>query len=1025
MTMVRMPKSAVLFRWTVVVAIIICNFPTVADVVDAFKNPPREAQLQTWWHWVGDGVTKEGITADLEAMRDVGISRAYVFVPKGATPVRPVEMLSAEWFDLFDHALREAKRCGVELGAHNCPGWSSSGGPWIRPEDSMKILVSSETILKAGETGGVLPTPLSQMGFYRDVAVLAFPVPDEPPPVSGGEPRILDTPKVGDKCEFIVSYAEPRPARSLLLTFADENLSYKGTVEASVDGKDWKTVGRIKLVLFLQQPTPKTIDLSDVPSEARHFRIRFECCDSYPWINKGRKSLRAVEFTAQPRVPRIATYNSSGFTYMFPPELPQDGGCCLSASAIVDLSARLTKAGCLDWTPPATHPVWKVLRIGYTTTGSVNRPATLQGLECDKLSRRGVAAHWPHMPAKLLARPFAREVFKCLVIDSYEVGGQNWTEEFVAEFKRRRGYDVIRHLPSVFGYVIDGGEKTRQFLGDFQRTVSDLFVDCYYRAFAERCEENGITCAIEGYGGPFDMMEAMSTAHVPMGEFWVNADPAWSGRAAASGGHLHGRRCVAAESFTTEKKAGRWQVTPRSLRTNGDFAWAEGINQFVLHTYAHQPTNAAPGMSMNRHGTHFNRNLTWWPEARCWTDYVRRGQTLLQAGEPRSDILILAGEGNPNVLFRERKLSDWGYEYDWASVSDLLAVSPHRYRLIHLGHDRILSLAVLDKVERLLAAGAKVAGVKPLGSPVRTDDQDRWCQMVDRLWRDGRVLPEEDVLAAARRVGLLPAVSLGGHPVSVLVREAGDERVFFLRNPADDPWSGEASLLSGGRNFAARFHAETGAVEPMAVQETVTDVVRVSLSLPAKGSAFVVLGKKPYIPFGEQPPKGKLEQVKDLSSDWKLGRFRGPAAPKGEMNLTNLCGWTEASDESLRFFSGRATYEKTFVWSGQTDRIFLDIGEVREVAHVRLNGKDLGVWAFPPFCHDITSALVVGKNRLEVEVVNNWPNRMIGDAILRQKGTPEKDLNTWSSYPEAWTADENLHPAGLLGPVRLLSEVVE
>lgn len=1006
-----------LFRLAVLGAVLGCNLRTSADVADAFRNPPREASLQTWWHWVGNGVTKEGITADLEAMRDVGISRAYIFVPSGPTPVRSVEMLSPEWFDLFDHALREAKRCGVELGAHNCPGWSSSGGPWIRPEDSMKMLVASETILKNDETGADLPMPLSQRGFYRDVAVLAFPVPDEPPPISGGGPRTLDAPKVGDTCEFTVSYAAPRPARSLLLTFADVDLSYKGTVEASADGKDWKTVGRISLVLFHTQPTPKSIALSDVPPETRHFRVRLECCDSYPWIAKGPKKLQSVEFTTLSRVPRIEMHNSSGFTYQFAPELPQDRGQSLSSSAIVDLTDRLAKSGRLDWTPPAAQPVWKVLRIGYTTTGAMNRPATLKGLECDKLSRRGLAAHWPHMPAKLLARPFAREVFKSFVIDSYEVGGQNWTDEFAAEFKRRRGYDVIRHLPSVFGYVIDGGEETRRFLGDFQRTVSDLFVDCYFRSFAERCAENGVSCSIEGYGGPFDELEVMSVADVPMGEFWVNEDPGWAGRIAASGGHLHGHRYVAAESFSTWQKDGRWQVTPRSLRANGDFAWAEGVNQFVLHTYAHQPTNAAPGMSMNRHGTHFNRNLTWWSDAQSWTDYVRRGQTLLQAGAPRPDILILTGAGSPNALSRERKLSDCGYEYDWASVSDLLAVSPHRYRLIHLGHDRTLPLTVLEKVERLLAAGAKVAGVKPSGSPVLTDDPIRWRQMVDRLWQDDRVIPEDDVLAAAQCAGLSPAVSLDGHAVSVLVREVGDERIFFLRNPADEPWSGEAALAAEGRDFGARFHAETGAIEPLTVQATGT-VARVFLSLPAKGSAFVVLGKRPYAAFGEQPPKGKMERIQDLSSGWKLGRFQGPAAPKGERNLTRLSSWAEDPDESLRFFSGRATYEKTFDWSG-AGRVFLDLGEVREIARVRLNGTDLGVWSFPPFCHDVTSALVSGENRLEVEVVNNWPNRLIGDAILRQKGIPEKDLNTWSSYPEAWAADEPLHPAGLLGPVCL------
>lgn len=868
--------------------------PIGGGFVDAFLDPPREAGLRTWWHWGGNRVTREGITADLKAMSEVGITRACIFTPPGDNPVPEVKMLSDDWFGMFDHALREAKRFGIELAAHNCPGQSSSGGPWIRPEDSMKILVSSEMEIRGGERFcGKLPQPDSRCGLYGDVAVVAFPVPDDPVPASGGGPLVLETPKVGDEAIVSVSYECPFPARTLLIDFDEDHLAYRGNVEASDDGRSWKSVAKIDFVLFRTPRTPKIVPLADVPETTRHYRVCLKSVESPSWIPGGVKRLRSVVFSSECRIVDVEKFNATGFDYAFAGT--SGGGDGIREGDVFDLTDRLKPDALFEWAAPKGTGRWRILRIGYTSTGALNQATTFRGLECDKLSRRGLDAHWPHMPAKLLARPLAKEVFKELLIDSYEVGGQNWTEGFDKEFSRRRGYDLTRMLPVVFGYEIGGRASAARFLNDLQKTVSELFLENYYGYFAELCHANGVSCAIEAYIGAFDWFGGMTKADVPMAEFWTSGDVGQFPRLAASAAHVTGKRLVAAEAFTTLQNAQAWQITPRALRECGDVAWSEGVNSFVLHTYAHQPmTDRLPGMSMCGHGSHFNRNLTWWPEAKVWTDYVRRGQALLQCGSPRHDVLIVTPAREPNPAKRERRLTDRGYEYDWISEEFLTTDIARRYRLVHRAEDG-------------------------------------------------------DVTAAVARKALRPSAKPSdGSPLAALVREKGDERLFFVRNPGNRAISAPIVFDAELRSFASRLYAENGSIEPLAVKRVDGDAT-IDLWLNPHESAFVLFGNRPFAAHGAVPPHGDGVGILELSSDWKLGRFDGLSAPKDEFDLERITFWTSLSDEKVRHFSGRAVYSRRFNCpSMPAGRLFLDLGVVREVARVKLNGRSLGVTAFPP-----------------------------------------------------------------------------
>ena len=1013
-------------------------------LAERFANPPAECALQAWWHWVGDCVTEEGIDRDLAAMAEMEIGVAHIFAPNMANLPKNAPMLSPEWMRLFAHAVQEAKKHGIKIGFHNCPGWSESGGPWITPDNSMKVVVASESDVPAGAHDIALAQPQTNRGFYCDIAVQAFPVPETPPVksvmldfpgdgaafASGSKPLCLPLAQKGGG-PFTVTHEFARPflPRATVFRFVEGNIDTAVTVETSPDGKTWRKAAGFEFHFFFVMPrAPKLVALS-VPAPVRFVRTTFRAAQVPVWQG-GRpfnRSLASIAFQTAPMTADVDLKSSALRTMRYyPPSDPSEQGMALRD--VVDLTGRMRPDGTLGWTAPdcGAGRCWRILRIGYTSTGKECAPATLRGLECDKLSRRGLDAHWPNMPAKLLSVPGAKDVVRFVVVDSYEAGGQNWTESFPDEFRRRRGYDIRPWLPLFAGYTMETSGKSARTLYDIQKTVSDLFSENYYGYFAELCHRSGVEAVLEPYGGPFEHLRCAAHADVPTGEFWLGTANRYHGlRLVSSAGHVNGRRCIAAESFTTEAKEGRWQITPAELRRAGDRAWLEGVNQIVFHSYLHQPfTNARPGLSLGRHGTQLNVNTTWWSDGVHWSRYVRRGQFLLQSGEPRAQLLMVANADDPNSLPYPRELVEAGYDFDWCLESDLsrLRVVDGRLRMpngaaydaLHLGAGAVSSDKTLGDVRRLVAAGARVAGGEGLVEGVRA-----------------AISP----LAAARSFGLRPDADSGGR-LRARRRTVGGRDVYFVMNCGGKPFSGRIDFAAHGA--PERWDAASGRTYRLPAASVSEGRVAVDIDLPPDGSAFVVFGGCAAEPW----PVMDGEAVLDLSEGWRLGGFCGAAAPEGEMALAGLKSWSESDNPRLRHFAGRAVYRRSFSLEPEKGRRYvLDLGDVRELANVRLNGRPLGCLWEPPFRMDVTAALANGANELEVEAVNTWPNRLIGDAAARKgdaseplspkgpwplwvlEGKPDSGtgIYTWSNWLDGWHADDALLPAGLLGPVRILS----
>lgn len=876
-----------------------------SSLAATFQRPGTESALQTWWHWTSQFVTREGITADLESMAAIGYDTAHIFcaamtsVPPGKEAVSP-RMLSPQWLELYRHACAEAKRLGLHLGVHNCPGWSSSGGPWIKPEDSMKFVVATETRVVGGKRVSLaLPRPEARRGFYRDIAVLAFRdvETDERPAVqldfaseTPGEALVDETPgtvvtlpirEVGAQASFTLKYQQPQRPRSLVVQFDERNGYVDLHLEASVDGKDFFPVRDIRYRLFRDPKSPKMSRLS-LKEPVRAFRLTFISKAAPGYVGQRNMRLEGVRFLNMETVEGITARNSLDNSIGYRPCPVKEDAPGLARGELLDLTGKMDAEGRLDWEAPAGR--WRVMRFGYTTTGVVCAPAYLPGLECDKLNRRGLDAHWPHSMGVFVREQQQLGVLKYATIDSFEVKGQNWTEGFDQEFQRRRGYDLREFLPAMVGYVVGTRRQTAKFLYDLQRTVSDLFAENYFDYFTELCHRDGLLAITEPYGGPFDQLRCARRADMPSGEFWLGGG--LMSRMPGSVAHVHGARSVGAEAFTTNAQEGRWQGHPEQLRAYGERNWQRGVSQLIVHSFVHQPfLQVKPGLSLGHHGSQLNRHTTWWPLGYGWADYVRRGQFLLQAGKVRHQALVLAGESQPNHFAEERDVLQAGYGYDFICADDLrecLTVLPDGriqtpsgavYDLLHLGRDRYLTVATLRRVRDLVLAGARVSGVCPEDTPSLADPEEEFRRLCEQLWGGlalgavrelgkGRLCHAGQLLQALRALGVRPSV-VDARGLEVVRRQtdAGAE-VFLLRNGMTSHWQREVGFVVADGLVPRIWQAVDGRIVPVASWRREGETTRVLLSLAPEESVFVVFERG----VADMTPASSLQVVADAEA---------------------------------------------------------------------------------------------------------------------------------------------------------------
>jgi hypothetical protein len=1058
----RMMPLPRLFLCSALLCLSLIASTALADSLETgFLNPPDSAKPHTWWQWMNGNITQEGITADLEAMKQIGLGGATVVNLDCDIPHGSVQFMSPEWRDDFKFAVQEANRLGFDLSVENCAGWSSSGGPWNNATNAMQCLTASQTEVKGpANFNALLPQPPTTLNFYRDIAVLAFKV--NTGPASG-----------------------------------TDLLEIKRAIYGAEDAGSTDVTAKIAAMVRSGQQSIHigNDEMGSDPAFNHVKKLRVE------YMLNGKTGAVSVEegkmliYSPDEKQPFSSGSGPSDSTFVRPTAIVPDAGKAIPLKGILDLTGKLGSDGRLKWSVPRGN--WVILRVGYTPIGMENHPAPPEGtgLECDKLSKAALDEHWNGFMQKVLddVGPLAGKTLKSSFIDSYEVGNQDWTENFRQEFERRRGYDPLKYLPTYAGCTVQSPEVSRRFLWDMRRTIADLFADNYYGHFAELCRQHGLASDVEPYTGPYESLQCGEPEDTVMGEFWTGSQGDPSVKLASSVAHIYGKTIVGTESFTAGEDNARWQNDPYAQKTLGDLMFSWGVNRYYFHRYAMQPwTNRWPGMTMGPWGFNFERTITWWTQGKAWIDYLSRCDYLLQQGSRVVDAAYFDGESAPAEMPDTSPSLPPGYDYDavdaevlqGATVKDgriTLASGASYAMLILPSDDSNMTPPVLECLRKLVNEGAVIVGPRPQRSP-SLEDYPKCDAQVKKLARQlwgkcdgtniqendygqGRVIWGKSLDKIFASQNLPPDFevhgSTGASQLAFTHRSTGNADIYFVSNQRREFDSADCTFRVSGK-IPELWHPDTGLIETAPVWRTKDGRTTVPLNFDPAGSVFVIfrradnnadhvvaasgdvsdssLSQSPQwetITAADGSPEIKAwsngqaklhmangnilhataTDVPDpqvISGPWNLSFPTNWGAPPS-VTLDNLISWTDHTNSGVRYFSGTATYEKDIEISANRlqpgAELWLDLGTVKNFAEVSLNGQDLGVLWKPPFRVNITAAAKPGTNHLVVKVTNLWTNRVIGDEQLPPDC--EWDGDKLKAWPQ-WLLDGKPSPTGRL-----------
>ena len=1014
---------------------------SLEQIKRGFVEPPADARPWTWFHVMSGNMSREGITKDLESLAEAGVGGIVLFHVTQGIPHGKVRFNSPEHLELITHVAAECERLGLKFNFHNADGWSSTGGPWVTPELSMKRVVWSEQLVDGGAVNVSLPQPPARAGLYRDIAVIAYPslaseVRDVKvrPVITASDPA-LDVARIIDgNPDTVAELAVAKGETGWIQFVFDRPVTMRSLVGHNVTGQDFAATLQMSQDGVVWRDGPEfglrrigknemVIDEAFDPVEARYFRI-----SSASAFALGEIALSAIE-----RIPNVVAHTSmsAGHGVNIPRRLEASPDAIIDPAKIIDLTNALSANGSLFTKLPRGK--WTVLRFGYTTTGAINVNASPEGsgLEVDKFSPDGYAAQHRAFiePVLTRTRAVAPNALSGVMIDSYEVGGQNWTDTYPDLFKAKFGQSIIPWLPLYAGRYVKGQDETRDMLAGIRDLNADLVRDNYYGAFANAMEQQGVHAIIQPYGnGPFKSVDIGSAATLPTGEFWmVRANMKLND--AVSAARIYGRNIVAAEAFTGEPRV-NWRFSPAMGKKWGDRAWTAGVNQFMFHRFAHQAnTHVMPGMTMNRWGSHFDRTQPWWDKAgKAWFEYMARGHHLLRQGMPVADIALYMGDDSPGTCPEKSQFADRlpaGVEYDCINAETLLFRSRFAAGQLELPNGAQYSMIWWPRNHAPDPAGlSRLYEARAAGVPVV-------------LANDG-----EDAKASFARAGLTPRILSDGPMPMFTHRRDGETDIFFLLNFDEQDVRYNLTFPAIG-HAAELWDPVTGAMTALPTTLDDAGQSRITLALLAGQSAFVVFS--PANVFAPASPV--FEKVKvAIDTPWTIS-FDPLYSEQAPITLPALIDLSTSDNDEVRHYSGKLTYRTAFNWvpdsSADQRPILLDLGKVEVAASIRLNGVDLGTLWTTPFAIDVTKAILPGENLLEVEVANLWVNRLIGDERLEDTSgfvaaprvptdtmvewysanlpPPPGPRRTFTTQPFFKVSDP-LVPSGLIGPVQIIGE---
>lgn len=1067
------------------ISILFCSCSNSTVMESNFTNPPKSIQTSVYWYWISNNISKEGVVQDLQAMKNAGINRAFIGnIGIDELPYGKVKMLSEEWWDILHTALKTASDLDIEIGIFNSPGWSQSGGPWVKAENAMRYLASSE--LRVNGPKKIIQKLDQPNPEFQDVKVIAYPVPKNDmlalnttntkfssiPTVVGLE-KLFDRDKktginIPKAKDFILDFETKQnfTARSLSIRTTEEAILAQAELQVK-DENGFKTISSFeinrtnaKLSVGFDPYAPVVVSFPAITSKAFRLVIKNVDIKQFSGANLpnviSKPGLTEVTLSSAPRIER---YSEKTLAKMYQMPLPfwkeyqwakqakvDDTATMIDASKVIDISKYMTADGTLTWDVPKGD--WVILRTGMTPTGTKNSPASPEatGYEVDKMSAKHTEKHFYGHIGEILKRiPLAdRKTFKVVVQDSYETGGQNFTDDFFVEFKKAFGYEALPFLPAYYGYVVGSPDISDRFLWDLRRFIADRIAYQYVGGLREISHKHGLTTWLECYGHwgfPGEFLQYGGQSDEISGEFWskgILGDI--ENRAASSCGHIYGKTKISAESFTVADNA--FCNYPATLKQRGDRFFAEGINNTLMHVYISQAyPDKFPGVN-SWFGNEFNQHNTWFSQIDLFIQYLKRCNYMLQQGLNVADVAYFIGEDTPKMTGITDPALPKGYQFDYINaeviekyltVKNNLLTLPHgtQYKILVLPKLETMRPELLKKIQQLIIDGAVVLGPAPDHSPSLQNQPQADAQvqkLAKEIWGEldgvkmkyakrgkGIIMSGMSMEEALSQIACIPDCKIPekakldyGH------RTLGNKDIYFITNQGDKKQIVSLQFRVKGMQ-PELWDAVTGTTRKLSAFAQDNESITVPIKLAANESAFIVFRseRKPTANdlAANYPTPTVLATVE---GPWKV-KFDGKVRTPSPIVMPQLKDWTKFSNDSIKHFSGKASYSAKFSIEKvpENGSIFLNLNSISVMAKVAINGQYAGgVWT-PPYKLDITKSIVQGSNSIRVDVVNTWVNRLIGDQCL----SPSQ-RETWT-YINPYKFDSPLQSSGLIGPVEI------
>lgn len=1025
-----------------------------------FATPPETVQTGIYWYWISGNISEEGVVRDLHAMKRAGINRAFIgnIGQDGLYTERNVLMMSDEWWKILHTALKTASELDIEIGIFNSPGWSQSGGPWVKPDEAMRYLASAQIEVEGPRH--IETTIAAPAADFEDVRTIAYPAPEEyasrpdaaiktdfavdnAAAIADGDPATGITLPAGRVNTITFDCGRPYTARSLTLKLLPSPAAYGARLEAEIDGTYTTvatfTVDRSNPAINVGFDPYAPVTVSFAATTARRFRLVTDAAAQSGGIAE-------AELSAQPR---IASYAEKTLAKMCQTPLPywnhymwpvqaeiDDKAYAIDPASVQDISASIDSEGNIKWDVPEGR--WIIMRTGMAPTGVTNGPATPEatGLEIDKMSSRHVRTHFDAFIGEILRRIPAedRKTFKVVVQDSYETGGQNFTDDFMQTFESVYGYSMLPYLPAYYGYVVGDQDRSDRFLWDLRRLIADQVAYQYVGGLRDVSHEHGLTTWLECYGHwgfPGEFLQYGGQSDEIAGEFWSAGSLGdIENRAASSCGHIYGKTLIWAESNTSGGPA--YSRAPVDMKQRTDRFFAEGINASLLHLYIEQAdTSRYPGINAP-FGNEFDANNTWFSQMDLFTDYLKRCNYMLRQGLNVADVAYLIGEDAPKMTGEQSPALPAGYQFDYinaevimrdANVSHGRITLPHgtSYRVLVLPPVETMRPELLEKIGRMVSDGAILLGQPPRRSPSMQNYPEADTE-VERMARSmwggcfdtkgandygkGRIYNGCSLEEIFAEIDLEPDFRVeSGAPLLYNHRSMMGAEIYFVSNQSGAAVDATPEFRVDPALAPERWNPVDGSITSLPQFEATATSIRMPLHLEPLESCFIVFRGKGSPEAGDNNPAPAT--AVEISKPWHVA-FDGKLSSPAPIEMASPADLAQNADPEIRYFSGTITYTTEFdLDDASAARVLLNLGRVESMAKVYVNDRYAGGAWCPPYKVDITQCVKKGRNTLRVEVVNKWVNRIVGDMQL----PPEQRKISLLVNP--YDASTPLPPSGL------------